>query len=377
MRTLPATKYVRAEHGVIASFPREFFGYFGWPTVALTAGGRLVVAASGLRNDHVCPFGRTVLCFSSDNGQSWTSPRVVNDTPMDDRDAGVVSLGGDKLLLSWFSTDNRQTSGKTYMARDNKEQVARWQQGFARMNDALAARYVGAWVRTSDDGGETWDAPRRVMLTAPHGPILLQTGVVLFLGKPFSTMENFVRGEGIITSMRSSNGGVHWELSGSVPLLGGTVAAQYHEAHVVELPEGHLVGLIRFQDAAGHATADIGAPNFSLLQTRSEDRGRTWSKPIALKFHGAPPHLLYHSAGAIVGVYGCRQAPFGQRAMVSSDGGETWQYDYILRDDGVDTDLGYPSSVELGDGSLFSVYYQKERGPSDKCSLLWTRWWLP
>jgi len=377
MKVLQVNKQVRAEHGVVASFPREFFGYFGWPTVALTQGGRLVVAASGLRNDHVCPFGRTVLCSSRDNGQNWTSPRVINDTPLDDRDAGVVSLGGEKLLLSWFSTDNRQTSGQRYTTMDDKERVARWREGFARMDGAQATRYIGAWIRTSDDGGDNWGEPRRVTLTAPHGPILLQTGIVLFLGKSFSTMENFVRGEGAVASMRSSDGGVHWELGGSVPLLGGTIDAQYHEAHVVELPDGHLIGLIRFQDAPGHAATDIGTSSFSLLQTRSDDRGRTWSKPVPLKFHGAPPHLLYHSSGILVCSYGYRQAPYGQRAMLSSDAGQTWHYDYILRDDGVDSDLGYPSSVELGDGSLFSVYYQKERGAHDRCSLLWTRWWLP
>ena len=41
-----------------------------------------------------------------------------------------------------------------------------------------------------------------------------------------------------------------------------------------------------------------------------------------------------------------------------------------------DGDLGYPATVELGDGSLFTVYYQKA-APGEKCSLLWSRWKLP
>ncbi len=48
----------------------------------------------------------------------------------------------------------------------------------------------------------------------------------------------------------------------------------------------------------------------------------------------------------------------------------------MLRDDGPDGDLGYPASVELPDGSLFTVYYQKVRA-GEPCSLLWTRWGLP
>ena len=63
--------------------------------------------------------------------------------------------------------------------------------------------------------------------------------------------------------------------------------------------------------------------------------------------------------------------------MISRDGGQSWTYDYILRDDGPDGDLGYPSSVELKDGSIFTLYYQKPAAQQDKCALLWSRWQLP
>ena len=39
---------------------------------------------------------------------------------------------------------------------------------------------------------------------------------------------------------------------------------------------------------------------------------------------GAPPHLLLHSSGALICSVGRRKEPFGQRAYVSYDGGETW-----------------------------------------------------
>ena len=105
--------------------------------------------------------------------------------------------------------------------------------------------------------------------------------------------------------------------------------------------------------------------------------GQTWSPARPLGFHGSPPHLLLHSTGAVVGVYGYRLEPYGQRAMISRDDGQTWTSDYILRDDGPDADLGYPSSIELDDGSILTVYYQKLASPREKCSLLWTRWVLP
>ena len=110
MRVTFVPKRVQAEHGVVCSLPGDFYGYFGWPTVARMESGALVVAASGLRNAHVCPFGRTVLLRSDDQGGMWTAPTVVNDLPLDDRDAGILPLGDGQLLLAWFSTDTRLAS---------------------------------------------------------------------------------------------------------------------------------------------------------------------------------------------------------------------------------------------------------------------------
>lgn len=80
-------------HGIICSMPDDPFGYFGWPSVARQKNGTLVVAASGLRRSHVCPWGKSVLCRSVDEGRNWSTPQVVNDSPIDDRDAGIISLG--------------------------------------------------------------------------------------------------------------------------------------------------------------------------------------------------------------------------------------------------------------------------------------------
>ncbi|MDA1349857.1 MAG: sialidase family protein, partial [Chloroflexi bacterium] len=84
-----------------------------------------------------------------------------------------------------------------------------------------------------------------------------------------------------------------------------------------------------------------------------------------------------HSSGTLICSYGYREKPYGERIMLSRDGGDSWEYDYILRDDGPHPDLGYPSSVELGDGSILTVYYQQPEKADDKCSLLYSRWELP
>lgn len=358
---------LEAEHGVVSGFIHDFLGYFGWPTVSRMDDGTLLVVASGLRNEHVCPFGRNVILMSRDEGASWSSPRVVNDSPLDDRDTGAVCLGGNRLLLSWFTTDNRRRL-------EEHGHLDSWRAGLAWVTDETAARWVGGYVCRSDDGGESWHRPIKVPMTTPHGPILTRAGELLYFGKEFRVdQRGFEAGKGEIAAFASRDDGSSWQELGSVPLHPGTGEGCYHEPHVAELPDGRLVGLIRFEteERSGEFV------HFSMFQTSSEDGGRTWAQAEPLGFHGSPPHLLVHSSGVLIGTYGRRLPPFGQRVMLSRDGGSSWDYDYILRDDGPDTDLGYPSSVEMDDGSALTVYYQKQKSSEEKCSLLWSRWRLP
>jgi hypothetical protein len=60
-------------------------------------------------------------------------------------------------------------------------------------------------------------------------------------------------------------------------------------------------------------------------------------------------------------------------AKISADGGDTWRTDIVLWDEGVCDDLGYPSTVELPDGSLLTVFYAKdaEDGPAVLKQIHW------
>ena len=74
---------------------------------------------------------------------------------------------------------------------------------------------------------------------------------------------------------------------------------------------------------------------------------------------------------------GVRRSPYGQRACLSHDGGQTWEIEneIILRDDAPNGDLGYPSTVELDPGELLTTYYQIDR-VGEKTSFFATRWSL-
>ena len=57
------------------------------PTIGKTASGQLLVSFSGDRA-----------------GQTWGEPDLVNDTPLDDRDAGLCVGPDGTLVISWFTT---------------------------------------------------------------------------------------------------------------------------------------------------------------------------------------------------------------------------------------------------------------------------------
>ena len=77
--------------------------YHGWPTLARRANGELLVAFSGGRERHVCPFGRVEWMRSKDNGVTWSWPQVLYDGPIDDRDAGVLETKKGTILVTTFT----------------------------------------------------------------------------------------------------------------------------------------------------------------------------------------------------------------------------------------------------------------------------------
>lgn len=353
------------EHGIICAMQKHRFGYFGWPSIASQPDGTLIVAASGLRFRHVCPWGKSVLCVSSDEGKTWSPPTVVNNTPLDDRDTGIISLGGKRLALTWFTSN-------TTKYRDSLRRA--WAPEDMQVADAIMDSWTdethrdwdGSWIRVSPDG-EYWGDFRRAPVTSPHGFIVRADGSWLYLGKYWERdLQNTRRlSIGAIQAVSSVDEGKTWTTLGEVPLPDGYINEDTHEPHVVELKDGTLLGFLRHHKP------------FQILTTRSTDGGKTWEKAQARGILGSPPHAFQHSSGAVVCVYGYRQAPFGQRVMISWDQGQTWQHDLILRDDGHDTDLGYPASVELPGGDILTIYYQKIDAGDVNCSLLQTRWRLP
>ena len=281
--------------GAVCRFPGHLFGYTAWPSIEMLPDGTLIAVASGMRMGHLCFCGKTVMYVSRDGGNTWAGPTVINDTPLDDRDAGILWLGGRKLLLTWFNLETK------YLAayRGARDEMTPQQRAIVdamtlHYSDAVDEKWAGSFCRLSEDGGVTWKEPHRLPVTAPHGPARLRDGRLLILGKDFKNKEPSGDG-GAIYACASSDEGVTWETLSSIPLPNGTHNNNYFEPHVIELPDGKLVGHIRYQ----HWAAYHKFQPFTIFQTESARRRPHMDRSKAarlLRFPAAPAPALVRRA---------------------------------------------------------------------------------
>ena len=353
------------KEGIVYRSEGQPFRYQGWPTVIRDEDGNLYAACSGYRSAHICPMGKNLLFISRDGGERWSCPIVINDTWFDDRDAGLTYLGNGRMIMTYFHNEASLYTG-------------RWREGILRESDPTAIGAVeaildsypilpeaesgeGAFIKISDNYGLNWSEAIEVPISSPHGPTFTASGRLIYLGRTMGNVEKR------IDLYESFDNGEHWEYVSTVPHLPeGDIGVPY-EPHIVELADGTLVGAIRIEKI------EPGKPKeLTIYMTYSTDGGKTFTVPKPTGINGTPPHLLLLSDGRLLMSYGRREAPCGSRARISEDGGVTFGDEFILSES-PDYDIGYPSTVELDDGTLLTVHYQRY-GDDDKTSILYTKW---
>ena len=294
---------------------------------------------------------------------------IINDTKLDDRDAGLTYLGDGKLLLTYFCHpwqfyDANRSWINGYSDDVTRPMATGLMDGYSNLSED--DNLCGSFVRLSRDYGNTWEKAVQVPVTAPHGPIKLKNGKLFYLGKEFHSHDPEME-EGAIYAFESADDGKTWTKLCMVDFPNGLTQENVYEPHAIELPNGRILGAIRAQGE--------GVPHkFSIYLCYSDDQGKSFTPPTCLGVSGSPPHFMLHSSGALILTYGRREAPFGERAIISYDGGKTFSDEIILSSTYCD-DLGYPATVELPDGSLITVYY--ERYNDDKfTSIFYTKWRL-
>ena len=353
------------EKKVIMSAPGMRNNYFAWPSAKRLQDGRIAVGASGFRLRHVCPFGKAVMMTSTDEGATYSLPTPVIDTCLDDRDCGIATFGKSGVIVTSFN--NTVNFQRYHATKEDKLHLD-------SISPEDEARDLGATFRISHDGGQTFGPLHKSPVTSPHGPIELKDGTVMWLGRTFSCENSRMESDAVKAyRVNTENGEMTYigeieniEIEGSRALS--------CEPYAIELDDGTILAHIRVQC--------YPIKVFTLYQSKSTDGGRTWSTPrqILAREGGAPAHILQHSSGLLVCTYGyrgepLRTPPFGIKVMFSQDNGETWSKSEDIYVNEISLDLGYPSTVELKDGSLLTVFYA-HLAPDEPAVILQQKWRL-
>lgn len=297
---------------------------------------------------HRASEGYERLFHSSDGGRTWTSQIL----PMTERAnfLGFTVLQDDAMVLV------------TGLPRD----------------DPLWRKKVRVW--RSEDRGKAWQQTCEI----PCEPYE-------HVGEGFLSMTQLADGTILLPITRWTDRGEKRTLLHSVFAStdgGKSFPVAYptfphcHEAHVIQLKSGRLLGAFRYQRPrqAGETDEQIrafgGHPNWRHPRSRkrarsvfkhvfigdSDDNGRTWQNLRAVRDReGRPlldfgePHgqLVQVPDGRVVLVHDCRY-PYEKahtRARISKDEGQTWEPEIYHLSAG----LGYPSSVALADGTIVTM----------------------
>lgn len=338
--------------------------YIGWPTVCRRKSGELIAVFSGDRTAHVSKDGKVQAVRSTDGGVTWSAPETWVNSPVDDRDSGLVELPNGDLVLFYFSSVCYAGTGYT---NDFVNRIG------CDYKTAKAA--VGAFCRRSTDGGRTWGEPSRLRGIAPHGACVTKDGRLVLVSRGQRAEGNVLENDPAWATTThklyveaSADGGRSWTLLHEFEVPKGVDVTKIHEPHVVEAADGSLVAQFRTSLFEG-----------VLLQSVSSDGGRSWTPLAPTKLHGHPAHLIRLADGRLLTTYGRRSGENGGSGVyvaVSSDHGRTWGRELKISCNAYNVyNFGYPATADLGGGNFLTVCYQQVTDNGTPC-LMATRWRL-
>ena len=310
--------------------------------------------AEGPAHHHRHPESRAALVRSADDGLTWDpATRVVINASDGTRDLnlGMISQvsSGELLFNDMHLLVNVTEDRAAELGTDRRLHVPRDRAFGAMVFDDL-------YLARSSDNGHTWGKLESFAVSSlAYYTHTGQTSVVDLLDGTWLLPLNGHCAPGEpdrVYVARSTDGGRTWGRPSTVAYDPERQRA-FHEPPMIRLSSGKLLIVMRT-----HAYPDRDGSEY-LYQAFSTDGGWVWQGLKRTPFWGYPSHLLELRSGRVLCTYGYRREPFGVRAAISEDEGETWDADneIVIRDDGPHRDLGYPAAVQLNDGRVLVTYY--------------------
>jgi hypothetical protein len=198
----------------------------------------------------------------------------------------------------------------------------------------------------SYDRGRTWKGPFKLPSFDTPGVLAARTSY-LVNGKHdcmlFVTVPGATGKGGRPLCARTVDGGKRWEF---VSFIGAGPEASGIMPVAVRLSESEILAAVRSRGISSYL---------------SRDNGETWehvNDPVSdTGQQGNPPALIKLSDGRLCLTYGVRSEPYRMCAKLSSDRGQTWSDEFVLRDDAANWQVGYSRSAQRPDGKVVTAYY--------------------
>jgi hypothetical protein len=307
--------------------------------VALLPDGNLVLATC--RRENATSLLFTIHVYrSADQGLTWEE---VGKTPLAGKEPSLTALPDGSLILT---------------AQDMRDHE----------NIPLAR---------SSDGGRTWETDVVPGPDYPRNLIVERDGSLLMVrdAEPGPDwLPGNRKGSPNLQLGRSKDGGKTWQLSIGVV---DWSEANFGEISAIRLKDGRLLVALRRQIPK---TRNEGFETTVL--TESADNGKHWSKPRPM-VSPAEVHVYLTELhdGRILATYSNYHLPWGVYAVVSKDGGRTWDLDHRIELAlSAGFYVGWPATVQLADHSLLTCYcveaHCREPPPQNVVTEV-VRWELP
>jgi len=303
--------------------------------------GKLLIAVCRQNPDPSAPSGKgpfqIYVYESTDDGLTW---REIAEPGMCGKEPALVALPDGAVLMTAQNAD---------LSRDASQR--------------------GMYCARSEDSGKTWNVSEVEGARYPRSVIVEKDGSLLFMRPAGAPDWN-------LQLVRSDDGARSWTFSeGSVPWRDAD-RGSFDEISAIRLDDGTILAALRREipGCKGEGFEDT-------MITRSEDDGKTWSKPDRFT-NTAEVHVFLTKLadGRILATYSNYHLPYASCAMLSSDGGRTWDRDNIVRLSlSADIYVGWAVTLQMPDGSLMTSYaitsYLKEPPDTTTCEVV--RWNLP
>ena len=224
----------------------------------------------------------------------------------------------------------------------------------------------GTWISRSNDNGYTWEPgypinneplrwimPSDSILELPNGTLLMAV-----LGQLDTRRERKDQEPIRSVLLRSDNKGLSWEHWSTIAFDPARIIS-FDEPALGRTKDGVLVAMMRTEHLPR-------GRHQNMWVAYSHNDGESWSRPEATNIWGYPADLVLLNDGRMLSTYGYRRPPWGVRGCISEDG-LSWDVanEFTIREGGVAPagtsawwHIGYPHSVQLQNGQIFSVDHQ-------------------